>query len=75
VLLLLLDVQDTLNNLFYKCVETLKQDHPIRIVNAIQVGIVEFERWYESLGGAVVQCGRCNCYQEMNGLIPGTATQ
>lgn len=30
-------MQDTLNNLFYKCVETLKQDHPIRIVNAIQV--------------------------------------
>ena len=44
VSLLWLDVQDTLNNLFYKCVETLKQDHPIRIVNAIQVGIVEFER-------------------------------
>ena len=29
--------QETINNLFYKCVESLKQDNSIRIVNAIQV--------------------------------------
>jgi len=37
--------QDTLNNLFYKCVETLKQDHPIRIVNAIQVCVLWSVEW------------------------------
>lgn len=32
----LVELMETINNLFYKCVEALKQESPIRIINAIQ---------------------------------------